>query len=157
MKKKKNTMILIRNTQRKIILSVKKLEHDAQKILHIVCYDNYDLGIWITTNKTIHTYNREYRKKDKPTDILSFSYHPSLKAGERITPANEDDKNLGDLVISAEYVQRVAHELNQTMDERMRILLVHGICHLLGYDHELDEDYKVMHKKEQSILKKLEK
>lgn len=148
-------MILIKNTQRKVLFSLKKLEQDAQKILRILNYENFDLGIWITTNKTIHTYNRDFRKKDKPTDILSFSYHPTLKAGQKIIPKTDDDKNLGDLIISAEYVQKVAHELNQTMDERMRILLVHGICHLLGYDHELDEDYKVMHKKETILLKAL--
>jgi len=149
-------MILIKNTQRKVIISLKKLKEDAQKILRILHYDEYDLGIWITTNKTIHTYNRDYRKKDKPTDILSFSYHPTLKAGDRINAKSEDDKNLGDLIISAEYVQKVAQELNQTMDERMRILLVHGICHLLGYDHEIDADYKIMHRKETMLLKKLE-
>lgn len=153
--KKNLLMILIKNTQRTIAVSLKKMQEDAQNILRILRYDNFDLGIWITTNKTIHTYNREYRKKDKPTDILSFSYHPTLKAGERIIPKNDDDKNLGDLIISAEYVQKAAKELQQTVDERMRILLVHGICHLLGYDHELDEDYKIMHKKEKEILKKL--
>jgi probable rRNA maturation factor len=148
-------MILIKNTQRKIVVSLKKIEEDAQKILRILHYDDFDLGIWITTNKTIHSYNREYRKKDKPTDILSFAYHPTLKAGKRIAPKTDDDKNLGDLIISAEYVQKAARQLGQTLDERMRILVVHGICHLLGYDHEVDEDYKIMHKEELAILKKL--
>lgn len=149
-------MILIKNTQRKIKFSLEKLVQDAQKILNILHYDDFDLGIWITTNTTIQKYNREYRKKDKPTDILSFSYHPLLKAGERIIPKTDDDKNLGDLIISAEYVQKAAQELTQTIDARMRILVVHGICHLLGYDHEEDEDYIVMHKKEDLLLKKLD-
>jgi len=148
-------MILIKNTQRKIKFSQEKLNQDAQQVLRILGYEDYDLGIWITTNSTIHKYNKEYRKKDKPTDILSFSFHSTLKAGQKIIPLTADDKNLGDLIISAEYVKKVADELHQTMDERLRILLVHGICHLLGYDHEIDEDYKIMHKKELMLLKKI--
>lgn len=148
-------MITIKNTQQKIKININRLREDAQKILQILKYDDFDLGIWITTNKTIHFYNREYRHKDKPTDILSFAYHSQLKAGQRIKPETDEDKNLGDLIISAEYVQKAALELGVSFDDRMQILLVHGICHLLGYDHEKDEDYKVMHCKEQKLLKKL--
>ena len=149
-------MITIKNSQRKIKINLDQLRTDAQKVLHILNYEDFDLGIWITTNKTIHFYNREYRHKDKPTDILSFGYHPQLKAGQRIKVKTDEDKNLGDLIISAEYVQKAAQELGVSLDERMRVLLVHGICHLLGYDHEKDEDYKVMHRKEQFLLKKLQ-
>jgi probable rRNA maturation factor len=148
-------MITIKNTQRKIRLDVKQLHKDAQTILRILRYEDYDLGIWLTTNKTICYYNKTYRHKDKATDILSFSYHPSLKAGERIKPKNEEDKNLGDLIISVEYVERVAREMNIDLYKRMQLLLVHGICHLLGYDHERDEDYRVMHRKELALLKHL--
>lgn len=148
-------MITIKNTQRKIRIDVKQLYKDAQTILRILHYDDYDLGIWLTTDKTIRHYNKTYRHKDKATDILSFSYHPLIKAGERIKPKNEEDKNLGDLIISVEYVQRVAKEMKVDLYERMRVLLVHGICHLLGYDHERDEDYRVMHRKELALLKHL--
>ena len=148
-------MITIKNTQRKILIDVKQLKKDAQTILRILRYDDYDLGIWLTTNKTIRFYNKTYRHKDKATDILSFSYHPSLKAGERIKPKVEGDKNLGDLIISLEYVQHVAREMKVDVYERMRVLLVHGICHLIGYDHERDEDYRVMHRKELALLKHL--
>jgi probable rRNA maturation factor len=150
-------MVLIKNTQRKISVNVKKIKEDARAILHIVKYENFDIGIWLTTNKTIQKYNQEYRNKDKPTDILSFSYHPTLKPGERIDPKTDDDKNLGDLIISLEYVQKAAEELHQTLEQRLQILLVHGICHLLGYDHEFDADYKIMHRKETMILNTLKK
>ncbi len=148
-------MITIKNTQRAIPIDIKQLKKDAQTILRILRYEDYDLGIWLTTNKTIRYYNKTYRHKDKATDILSFSYHPSLKAGERIKPKNEEDKNLGDLIISVEYVERAARDMNVALYERMQVLLVHGICHLLGYDHERDEDYKIMHRKELALLKHL--
>lgn len=149
-------MILIKNRQRKIICDEKKLKVDVQKILDTLNYSNFDLGIWLTTNKTIQKYNKKYRKKDKPTDILSFPYHPTAKVGEHIKVKTEDDKNLGDLIISLEYVKKDAQQLGTTFEKRMQRLLVHGICHLLGYDHIKDEDYKVMYKKELFLLKKLD-
>jgi probable rRNA maturation factor len=150
-------MILIKNTQKKIPIDSAQLTHDAQKILDFLQYADFDLGILITTNATIRHYNRDYRHKDNPTDILSFSYHPNLKAGQRIHPKTPDDKNLGDLIISAERVLHDAQELGVSFQDRLRILLIHGICHLLGYDHELDADYEIMKKEEKRILHHLQK
>jgi len=148
-------MITIRNNQRKISLDIDRLKNDAQKIINALDYTDYDLGILLTTNKTIQKYNRDFRNKDKATDILSFPFHPELKAGERIKPQTADDKNLGDLIISLEYVQKAAQELDEDFYAHLQMLLVHGICHLLGYDHIEDEDFEVMQKKEKELLKKI--
>jgi rRNA maturation RNase YbeY len=148
-------MILVRNTQRTIPVDTKKLKGDTEKILDALNYKDFDIGIWLCSNKTIQDYNKRYRNKDKPTDILSFPYHPELKAGERIKPETEEDKNLGDIIIAPAYVTKEAEKLGVTFEKRMKVLLVHGICHLLGYDHIKDEDYKVMHRKELALLKKL--
>jgi probable rRNA maturation factor len=149
-------MILIENTQQDITLDIDQLERDAQKILDSLNYSDYDLGILLTTNDDIHTYNKQYRSQDKPTDILSFAYHDTLKAGQRIVPQSDDDKNLGDIIIAPQYVQDDLPRWQQSFEQRMRVLLVHGICHLLGYDHIQDEDYEVMHKAEQSLLEQLD-
>lgn len=132
-----------------------QLKHDAQLLLEALGYDDFDLGILLTNNATIQEYNRAYRHQDKPTDILSFAYHSDLKAGEHITVSEEEDKNLGDLIISLEYVAEDAPQWEQTFEQRMRVLLVHGICHLRGYDHIEDEDYIVMHKEEDRLLRLL--
>ena len=145
-------MIVIRNTQRKISIDTNKLKQDVQKLLDLLDYSDFDLGIWLTTNRTIREYNKNYRNKDKATDILSFSFHPKLKAGDRIKVKTADDKNLGDLIISLEYVKKDAANLGVTFKDQLRRLLVHGVCHLLGYDHIKDEDYEVMHKKEEKLL-----
>lgn len=148
-------MILIKNRQKKIAIDVATLQHDAQRILDCLKYPDFDLGILITTNATIRKYNRDYRQKDKPTDILSFPAHPALVAGKRIRVRSEDDKNLGDLIISARYVAQAAHKLNVAFEERLQILLVHGVCHLLGYDHIQDADWRRMRAKEAFLLKQL--
>jgi len=148
-------MILIKQKLRANKISTKKLKADAQKVLDLLGYPDYDLGIWLTTNQTIRSYNKKFRYKDKPTDILSFPYYPDLKPGEKIIPHSDEEKNLGDLIISLEYVQNDAQEYGESLSERLRMLLVHGICHLLGYDHIKDDEYEVMRKKEASLLKKL--
>lgn len=148
-------MILLKNRQRKIQLDTQRLERDAQALLEILDYADFDIGILITTNRTIKNYNREYRHKDKPTDILSFPYHPELKAGKRIKVRFPEDKNLGDIIISAEYVVQEAQKYGVTLYERLQVLLVHGICHLLGYDHITDHDYNIMHAQETYLLQEL--
>ena len=147
-------MITIKNTQRTFKVSNKKITQLASTMLKTLGYDNFDLGIWFTTNKTIHRYNKEYRGKDKPTDILSFPYHTELKPGDKIVVHEPDDKNLGDLIISLEYVQKDAPKTwGRTFDEHLTALLAHGITHLLGYDHETDEEFAVMQKVENKLLR----
>lgn len=148
-------MITVKNSQKKIKINITKLKADAQKILNILNYSDFDLGIRLTTDATIHKYNREYRGKDKATDILSFSNYPDLKPGKRIRAKKQEEKNLGDLIIAPAYAKKDATNWNQTLEQHLQMLLVHGICHLLGYDHIKDEDYKIMHRKELIILKKL--
>ncbi len=145
-------MINIKNTQRKMAINIAQINEDVQTFLKSLGYEEFDLGIWITTDATIQKYNREYRHKDKPTDILSFPYHDKLKAGKRIKAQEPEDENLGDLIISAAYVEKDAERLGITFERRMRRLLVHGICHLLGYDHMKDSEYKVMLAKERELL-----
>lgn len=150
-------MITIKNTQRKIKIPVTQIKKDAQEIMRILGYHDFDLGIWFTTNKTIHTYNRDYRNVDKPTDVLSFSFHPDLKPGEIIQVESPDQKNLGDIIISAEYVYADPKDMGGTFTERLQKILVHGICHLLGYEHDTDQDFDVMQKIEHDLLRKIQK
>lgn len=148
-------MITIKNSQRNIAIDVHQLKTDAHKLLMALGYDDFDLGIWITTNATIRRYNKTYRHKDKPTDILSFPFHPELQPGQKIKVRSDDDKNLGDIIISAEYVIKQIKNTDESFDGRLKVLLVHGICHLLGYDHITDDQFAQMQRKEKLLLKKL--
>ncbi len=148
-------MINIRQTQRTIEFATSPFKKKAEFILAELGYANFDLGIWLTTDKTIQKYNHEYRDKNKPTDVLSFPYHPQLKAGQKIKVLEDEDKNLGDLIISVPFVFKNKKELPGDFIARMDRLLVHGICHLLGYDHVEDNDYKKMLAVENKLLKSL--
>jgi probable rRNA maturation factor len=148
-------VVTIRNTQRRVAIDVQALQMEVMHIMAIIGYPTYDIGIWITNNRTIRHYNKLYRHKNKPTDILSFPYYPELKPGEHIQPATEEDKNIGDLIISAEYIVQEAKRYNTTFNKRLQLLVVHGICHLLGYDHLTEADFRRMRAKEAAVLRKL--
>lgn len=84
-------------------------------------FEDRELSVLLTRNSEIRELNREYRGKDKPTDVLSFPM--------------EDPCLLGDIVISTEKAACQAEEFGVTFDEEMARLLVHGLLHLAGYDH----------------------
>lgn len=148
-------MITIKNTQSDIKIDAKALKKKAQHLLAALEYADFDVGILFCTNDQMQEYNKTYRGKDKPTDVLSFPYHPNLVAGQRIIAASDDDKNIGDIIIAPEYVQTDAPKWNQTFEQRIDILLIHAICHLLGYDHETDQDYDIMKAQEEWLLEQL--
>lgn len=145
-------MILIKNRQRRYPVDTKAISRTVRTVLEALGYETCDIGLWFTTNRTIAQYNKQYRHKSGPTDILSFPYHTALKAGEKIQVKSPDDANLGDILISMEFVQKNKRWADTPEKDRLPILLVHGICHLLGYDHENDQDYAIMHKEEQKLL-----
>jgi probable rRNA maturation factor len=86
-----------------------------------------ELSIALVGDKEMRPLNAKYRKKNKTTDVLSFSAD-SLATAKRVL--------LGDVIISVEQARRQAKERNHSLKREMVILLIHGILHLLGYDHE---------------------
>jgi probable rRNA maturation factor len=148
-------MVHLRNKQRKISFDTGLYQKKAEAILGYLGYPDFDLGILLTTNRTIRNYNRDYRNKDQATDVLSFPYHPQLQAGQKIKAKNFEDKNLGDLIIALQYVLDNKQELPGDFNARMDRMLVHGICHLLGYDHIQDNDYQKMIRLENKLLRHL--
>jgi len=145
-------MISIKTTQRRIHIDTEQIQKQLYAMLAALNYESFDLGVWFTTNTTIRSYNKIYRQQDKVTDILSFPYHPELIPGDRIVIHEPEDKNLGDLILSPAYIARTHHKWNRTFDKHLTILLVHGVAHLLGYDHETNEEYAQMQIIEKQLL-----
>ena len=93
------------------------------------------------TDSEIHTLNHQYRQKNKPTDVLSFPLADELQP-----------HLLGDVIISVETAARQAQRRGHPLREEMQTLLIHGILHLLGYDHEISRSEAIrMHRKEQEV------
>lgn len=146
-------MITIHNKVKKVAVDETAIQKNIQNILNYLGYQDFDLGVLLTTNATIRKYNRDYRNKDKATDVLSFPFH-YIAAGEKITAATDEEKNLGDIIVSLEFIESAAQKLNTTFEKRLNRIFVHSICHLLGYDHIEDEDFKIMIAQEKLIAKK---
>lgn len=104
-----------------------------------------ELSLLFTDDASIQTLNREWRGKNKPTNVLSFPAF-SLKPGNQPGPA------MGDVVLARETVSREAGEEGKSVESHLSHLIVHGVLHLLGYDHETDEDAAVMEDLERLIL-----
>jgi len=105
---------------------------------------NREIELVVTDNAHIRALNREYRKKDQPTDVLSFPLE---------TPFTEQtvfDIPLGSIVISEEYVRAEAQRLSHSEQDELKLLFIHGLLHLMGYDHETDEGE--MRRKEEAII-----
>lgn len=107
----------------------------------------FEVSVTICDDESIHALNKEYRGKDKATDVLSF---PML---EFDTP--DVTTLLGDIVISVDTAEKQADEYGNTLERELCFLSVHSSLHLLGYDHETsEEDEKYMIAKQKEILEK---
>jgi len=122
----------------------------AAEVLKEIKRDNWELSILLCGDKTITELNAKYRNKNEPTDILSFSL------GETV---QEDGKTVylpGDIVISLDTMRENAKYFNTGEDEELRRLIIHGILHLDGMDHETNGENEPMLLLQEEILKKLE-
>ena len=142
--------ILIKNQQKIVKLNQKKIEGKIKKVLQYLKVDEEtEISVLFTDDKFIRSLNNKYRGIDKPTDVLSFS----LQEGAIKSPEVESNKLLGDIIISAETAQRQADNLNHSLEKELTVLLIHGLLHLTGHDHEKGKDYKIMREKESEMLK----
>lgn len=119
------------------------------------CHDK-ELSILFTDDEHMAALNQQYRDKEGATDVLSFPMMEDLD-GE-IAPALFEPLMLGDVVVSVETALRDAEELEQSFERTVDRLLIHGILHLLGYDHEKSQvDAMCMTKEEERLMAHLEK
>ncbi len=114
-----------------------------------------EVDITIVDDEEIHRLNREYRGVDRPTDVLSFALDEG--GGDEPELVDEPEEHLlGDIIISAETAQRQGEEFGHGLTREMVYLAVHGLLHLLGYDHMVEEDKVIMRAKEEEALREIE-
>lgn len=136
--------IQIKSTRRIHGLKNQTIRLIIEKALKDLGCNDRELSILITDDDRIHELNRQYLNRDKPTNVLSFP----------MTGADGIETGmLGDIVISVDTAKREADEMGITFHERIYELLVHGLLHLMGYDHEKSEkDERIMRKEEKRLL-----
>ena len=140
----------------------KEYEEIIKKVL-MQCYkeenlenSNLKITITLTTKQDIRKANKEFRKIDKATDVLSFPMFERDELEEKIKKQDfEYEDILGDIIISIEQVENQAKEYNHSFERELSYMVVHGFYHLMGYDHIQEEDKKEMRPKEEKILSTL--
>ena len=113
--------------------------------------ETVELSVTLTDDESIRILNRDYRGKDKPTNVLSFA----MQEGEGPEDVPGMPLLLGDLVLAHGTIVREAAEQDKAFDDHFRHLLVHGALHLLGYDHEDDAEAEEMEALEIEILSRM--
>lgn len=107
-----------------------------------------ELSVLLTDDETVRTFNRDYRAKDKPTNVLSFALTeadgPDLLPGQPTA--------LGDVMLAFETVALEAQQETKSLNDHIFHLVAHGVLHLLGYDHQVEEDAREMERLETAIL-----
>ncbi|ACR80468.1 MULTISPECIES: rRNA maturation RNase YbeY [Kosmotoga] len=125
------------DTDRLKELIVKILESELDEL------PDSTLNVLLTTDEEMTYYNETYRHKKGPTDVLSFEY------------GLDDPEAVGDIVISLETIEKQAKEFGNTFQEELSLMLIHGVLHILGYDHEGDEEEaKIMFEKQEDYFNK---
>src|SRR5690625_2755308 len=113
--------------------------------------ENAELSVSFVNNRDIQELNKTYRKKDEPTDVISFALQDAVADSIGIVGSNVP-LILGDIVISIDKVEEQATEYNHSFERELGFLAVHGFLHLLGYDHMDETEEKNMFQKQNDIL-----
>ncbi len=143
--------VLIDNRQNRYKISLKKIQKKAQAVLSALDCPDGELSLLVVDDPQIAKLNRKYFKRHGPTNVIAFP----MRQGEfsNLTP-----QLLGDVVISVETAASEAKKSGISMPERFTQLLVHGILHLFGYDHEESKQQaRKMEEKSNELIKLLEK
>jgi probable rRNA maturation factor len=128
----------------------------ATLALHVLAHEGYpdrvEVTVLLVDEETISSYNERFMGREGPTDVLAFPLEP-LEPG--VAPELRPDDppiNLGDIVIAPSYVARQAEEFGVTTDDELALMVVHGMLHLMGWDHPDDDAAEAMEAREGAIL-----
>ena len=128
-----------------------KIEDIVEEVLDYEGYsDDYDISISFVDNKEIHELNKQFRGVDRATDVLTF---PMLS--DEFEDVEYEEMSLGDIVVSLERALEQSIEYGHSFEREVCFLVCHSMFHLLGYDHDTDENTREMREKEEAVLTKL--
>ena len=140
-----NTYEIFNETDKNLTKEVDKVYELLEFTLKREKLDNVEFNIIFVDSKTIHEINKTYRNIDRITDVISFA----LEDNKTI---ELDHRLLGDIYICIERAEEQAKEYGHSFLRELSFLTIHGLLHLLGYDHMEKEDEEIMFKKQEDIL-----
>jgi len=157
-KRRKGLLVSVVNLQNKVKINKKYVQKVAEKAVSLgsrnrrkLGQGKCEVGIIFVNNNYIKRLNRRYRKVNRATDVIAFP----MEEHREFTPSIPSSCLLGDVFISAEKAKVQAKALKHSIKKEIAILTIHGILHLLSYDHERRKDGRVMRNKEEKILNQI--
>ena len=112
----------------------------------------YEVSLVFTDSETVQKLNRDYRGVDAPTDVLAFNMLPRQGDDFSFVLPPDSITHLGEIIVSYPQAVEQAKEQGHSVDKELALLIIHGILHLLGYDHEQPEEEAKMRAKEKELL-----
>jgi probable rRNA maturation factor len=144
---------MIANRQRLVRVPMRDLQEFFVRAMSEVRLPRDAASVCLVTNAQIAKWNAAYRGQKKPTDVLSFPAQESAAPVRKRIESDNGDGYLGDIAIAPAVARQNARLFGRTFDQEMRILILHGILHLMGYDHEIDTGQ--MERREQRLRRAL--
>ena len=142
--------IRVQNRQRAIAIDTPGVKQRLQHVMAYLGCDQRELSVVWGNDGLLHDLNRTYRHKDRPTNVLAFAQTPVIDMASGTSPGAD---LLGDVIVSLPAAAREADDLDQPLEARVLYLVIHGLLHLLGYDHEgAVAERRCMEALEQEIL-----
>lgn len=146
---------MILNRQRAVRAARRPLELFLRRLQHELRLDEADLTVCLVSDTEIARMNETFRRKRSPTDVLSFPTVARRKPLRLLRGSNKmkGGEHLGDIAISPATARRYAKKNGRKLSSELRVLILHGVLHLLGYDHETDRGE--MNRVERKLRKRL--
>ena len=153
---------MILNRQKKVPLAEQPLSEFLGKILQELNFAQAEVSIAFVSDTEMAKWNQGFRHKKGPTDVLSFPALSKRRAERHARRKRAVVKSpvtaggfLGDIAIAPQTARRFARANGRTLDNEIRILMLHGVLHLMGYDHESKSDFGQMNRIEQKLRRRL--
>lgn len=144
---------MILNKQKKVRLAARPLREFLRKAQRELKITNIEITVAFVSDAEIARWNEAYRKKVGPTDVLSFPATFGLTHKPLEGNGARSQESLGDIAIAPETARRYAKRNGRSLDAEIRVLMLHGVLHLMGYDHE--SDHGQMNRIEQKLRRRL--
>ncbi|MCL4524619.1 MAG: rRNA maturation RNase YbeY [Acidobacteria bacterium] len=148
---------MILNRQTRVRVALTPLERFARRLRRELRLNGREVSICLVSDAEMARLNKKYRRKNKATDVLSFPAGTNSRKNS-VTPMNAVLKPgatfLGDIAIAPAVARRNAKKFGRTLPDELRILILHGVLHLMGYDHETDRGQ--MERRERALRRRLD-
>jgi probable rRNA maturation factor len=146
-----DSRVLISNRQRKVAVDCRRMREVAHFVLESLGFEEAELSVVLVSDRRMQQLNRQYLARDRPTDVLAFAQWEG--GGKELHPAC-----MGDVVISAETAAGQAEHAAVHLNQELDLLLVHGILHLIGYEHTgPPEEAIAMRRKQRQLVRRIRK